>query len=276
MKYVEGICNPVGARGVYCLNTPAIITPNNSITVPVWFKPASFGTFHYSLTITSTGGNAKIPLTGSSPTPVISLVNPSSSFTAKAGQSQLESIKVTDGSINPLVVDSAKTQTQYFKFSGKTFPDTVRQSDTASIAILFSPDSVRSYEDTLFIYSNATATSITVALSGTGSTPTGIMREGNAIPTVYELYQNYPNPFNPTTTIKFALPEQSQVTVTIYDVLGREVKELVNDKLQAGYYHFSWNASQFASGIYFCRIVAQSITGDRKDFVQVKKLVLIK
>ncbi len=95
-------------------------------------------------------------------------------------------------------------------------------------------------------------------------------------PESFHLKQNYPNPFNPTTTIKFALPTQSQVTVTIYDILGREVKELVNDRLQAGYYHFSWNASMYATGVYFYRIVAQSLSGDRRSFVKVKKLLLLK
>jgi hypothetical protein len=135
---------------------------------------------------------------------------------------------------------------------------------------------VRSYEDTLYVYTNASASPTEVALSGTGDTPTGITREGDNIPTVYELYQNFPNPFNPSTTIKFALPTQSQVSVTIYDILGRQVKILVNDKLQAGYYHFTWDASRFASGVYFYRIAAQSLSGDHKNFVQVKKLFLLK
>ena len=64
--------------------------------------------------------------------------------------------------------------------------------------------------------------------------------------------------------------------MTIYDILGREVKELVNDRLQAGYYHFSWNASRYASGVYFYRIVAQSLTADKKDFVKVNKLLFLK
>jgi hypothetical protein len=102
------------------------------------------------------------------------------------------------------------------------------------------------------------------------------MKESSTIPVSYMLYQNYPNPFNPTTTIKFALPTQSQVTVTIYDILGREVKELVNDRLQAGYYHVTWDATRFASGVYFYRIEAQSLSGDKKSFIEVKKLMLVK
>ncbi len=98
----------------------------------------------------------------------------------------------------------------------------------------------------------------------------------NNTPLKFDMEQNYPNPFNPTTTIKFGLPKQSQVSLVIYDILGREVKELVNDKLQAGYYHFTWDATRFASGVYFYRIEAQSLSGDKKSFVEVKKLLLLK
>lgn len=66
------------------------------------------------------------------------------------------------------------------------------------------------------------------------------------------------------------------MTVTIYDVLGRQVKELVNDRLLAGYYHFSWNASRYASGVYFYRMMARSLAGDKNNVVEVKKLLLIK
>ena len=206
--------------------------------------------------------------------PEIAVANVLSDFTAKVGQSGTQPVRVTNNSINVLVLDSARTQTKYFRVT-TTFPDTVIEGDTAFVEISFLPDSVQSYTDTLYVFSNAGSPTV-IPLNGTGSAPTGILREGNAMPTVNELYQNYPNPFNPTTTIKFALPTQSQVSVTIYDILGREVKELVNDRLQAGYYHFSWNASMYASGVYFYRILAQSLSEDRRSFVKVKKLLLLK
>ena len=252
------------------------VNPADSLTISMTFTPDTTGDFNDTLYIRNNSQTPlyRLPLSGSSPMPEIAVANVLSAFTAKAGQSGTQSVRFTNSSINVLVLDSAKTMTKYFKVT-TTFPDTVIKGDTASVEISFLPDSVQSYTDTLYVYSNAGSPTV-IALNGTGSTPTGILREGSAIPTVYELYQNYPNPFNPTTTIKFALPTQSQVSVTIYDILGREVKDLVNDRLQAGYYHFSWNASRYASGVYFYRIVAQSLTGDRKSFVQVKKLMLVK
>lgn len=89
------------------------------------------------------------------------------------------------------------------------------------------------------------------------------------IPVKYELGQNYPNPFNPATRIKFSVPKQSLVVIKIYDVLGREVKTLVNDIKAAGNYEIEFNGSEFASGIYFYRM-------ESGDYTEVKKLVLLK
>ncbi|MCC6866090.1 MAG: T9SS type A sorting domain-containing protein [Ignavibacteria bacterium] len=92
----------------------------------------------------------------------------------------------------------------------------------------------------------------------------------NEIPRKFELYQNYPNPFNPITNIKFDLPKDAQVTIKIYDLLGREVANLVkNEMKKSGTHHVKWNAGNLASGVYFYRIEAG-------NFVQSKKMVLVK
>ncbi|MFA7362039.1 MAG: choice-of-anchor J domain-containing protein, partial [Candidatus Kapaibacterium sp.] len=85
----------------------------------------------------------------------------------------------------------------------------------------------------------------------TFSSVTGINQNTTEIPNVYSLSQNYPNPFNPTTKINFALPKQGLVTLKIYDVLGREVRTLVNEVKAAGSYTVDFNASEFSSGVYF-------------------------
>jgi hypothetical protein len=93
--------------------------------------------------------------------------------------------------------------------------------------------------------------------------------EDEIIPTEYTLYQNYPNPFNPTTTIKYDLPFASDVSLIIYDVLGRKVKELVNEKQQAGKYEVRFNASNLSSGVYIYQLVADK-------FIQSRKMILLK
>ena len=90
-----------------------------------------------------------------------------------------------------------------------------------------------------------------------------------AIPSQFELEQNYPNPFNPSTTIKYIIPQQSYVTVKIFDMLGREVSALVNQVKEPGSYFVEWNASQMTSGVYFYTLQAGG-------FKQTRKLLLIK
>ncbi len=100
--------------------------------------------------------------------------------------------------------------------------------------------------------------------------PVGVKAdEKPGLPTVYALDQNYPNPFNPTTTIKFAVPKAGDVSLVVFDVLGRKVAELVNGTFNAGYYQVEFNASNLASGIYFYSIEAG-------EFANVKKLMLLK
>jgi len=89
------------------------------------------------------------------------------------------------------------------------------------------------------------------------------------IPEKYSLSQNYPNPFNPVTRIKYDIPKQGFVTMKIYDVLGREVRTLVNEVKQAGNYSVEFNASELSSGVYFYRL-------ESNDFTDIKRMILVK
>ena len=87
--------------------------------------------------------------------------------------------------------------------------------------------------------------------------------------TGYELKQNYPNPFNPSTKIKFDIPKGSLVRLKVYDMLVREVAELVNEKLAAGVYEYEWSGVGLPSGVYFYKLEAE-------DFVETRRMVLVK
>ena len=96
----------------------------------------------------------------------------------------------------------------------------------------------------------------------------------NEIPKEFKLYENYPNPFNPSTKIKFDIPKSSYVKLIVYDVLGREIKTLVNEKLNAGMYEVDWPApsgdgSSYPSGVYFYKLITD-------DYISVKKMLMIK
>ncbi|SMO50644.1 S8 family serine peptidase [Gracilimonas mengyeensis] len=88
-------------------------------------------------------------------------------------------------------------------------------------------------------------------------------------PEEYQLLQNYPNPFNPETTIRYALPEKSEVRVEIFNVMGQLVQTLVNEEQSAGFHEVRFDASMLSSGMYLYRIKAE-------DFVQTKRMVLLK
>jgi hypothetical protein len=96
-------------------------------------------------------------------------------------------------------------------------------------------------------------------------------------PKEFALEQNFPNPFNPTTTIYYQLPTDSRVSIVVYDLLGREVRRLVDEVKQAGYHDQRFDASGIASGVYFYRMTAEPITGGGKNsYVSVKKLMVLK
>jgi hypothetical protein len=105
-----------------------------------------------------------------------------------------------------------------------------------------------------------------------GSQVLGI--DDETIPDVYALQQNYPNPFNPITTLRYDLPEQANVNIIIYDMLGRQVKSLINQTQDAGFKSVIWNATNdygkpVSAGVYLYQIQAGK-------FVQTKKMVLLK
>ena len=83
------------------------------------------------------------------------------------------------------------------------------------------------------------------------------------------MHQNYPNPFNPVTNIQFDLPKSGSVKLSVYNILGEEIETLHNGVLSAGSYKVDFNASSYASGIYFYRL-------ETENFVAVKKFVLMK
>jgi len=102
-----------------------------------------------------------------------------------------------------------------------------------------------------------------------GVTGNGENEITTSLPTEFSLSQNYPNPFNPSTVINYELPSSNFVTLKIYDLVGKEVATLMNEKLDAGRYTATFNGSNLASGMYFYKISAG-------NFTFVKKMVLIK
>jgi len=97
----------------------------------------------------------------------------------------------------------------------------------------------------------------------------GIATESDGVVNDYKLYDNYPNPFNPSTQIRFTIPEQAHVTLSVYNILGQQVTTLVNESRPAGWHDVTFDASSFSSGVYIYRIVAG-------EYVESSQMLLVK
>ena len=102
-------------------------------------------------------------------------------------------------------------------------------------------------------------------------------------PTQFALYQNYPNPFNPATTINYSIPQLSEVTIMVFDILGKEIETLVNEVKSPGTYELTWHADYLPSGVYFYRLKVYPASGGAGDlpagkagFTETKKMLLVK
>ena len=110
-------------------------------------------------------------------------------------------------------------------------------------------------------------------IARTGGIHTGL-EDAMLLPDKLSLHQNYPNPFNPTTMIGYDLPEQNDVTLAIYDILGKKIKSLVNQKMDAGRHTSLWDGTDHSGkivsgGVYFYRLQSN-------DFIQTRKMLFIK
>jgi hypothetical protein len=97
----------------------------------------------------------------------------------------------------------------------------------------------------------------------------GIQKISELVPSSFSLSQNYPNPFNPATKIKMEIAKLCNVKLIVYDILGREVETLINEKLKPGTYEVTFNGSNYASGVYFYKLVAN-------DYSETKKMLMLK
>ena len=117
---------------------------------------------------------------------------------------------------------------------------------------------------------NGAPFNVSTTVSITGFPPlTGLEQEGNLMPKSFDLKQNYPNPFNPSTTIKFSVPKDGNVSIKVYDIKGELVSTLVNQRVIAGNYSADFDASGISSGIYFYSL-------ETPGYNETKKMILVK
>jgi hypothetical protein len=121
----------------------------------------------------------------------------------------------------------------------------------------------------LNVYTSGSAVSMSQIVSRKYSQIDAVKKISNNIPVECKLYNNYPNPFNSSTKIKYQINKKGFVRLTVYDILGREIESIVNENLSEGVYEVDWNAGNYTSGVYFCKLVTES-------FNETKKIILTK
>jgi len=120
-----------------------------------------------------------------------------------------------------------------------------------------------------YIAQTMLSTEITTPATHTIDDKVSINQISTEVPDRFKLSQNYPNPFNPSTKINFSIPITGFVSLKVYDIAGKEVADLVNEKLSVGVYEYIFEAFSFSSGTYFYRIQAD-------DFIETRRMVLLK
>ncbi|MFZ1978969.1 MAG: YCF48-related protein [Bacteroidota bacterium] len=241
-----------------------------AFTDTLHFAPTSIGTQAAALIITSSSPTSPDTIYVSGycfGVPVVQFNAKTISF-GKVGIGQYKdtTVMITNTGTDTLKISSIVSSDSIFIPKREVFNIAPGQSSIDTLR--FSPLALGTDSAWITILSNAHIFPDTVKVSGIGDVGTKV-DPGTELPKSYALSQNYPNPFNPSTTIAFALPSRSFVTLKIYDMLGREVALLASEELAAGNYTRQWNAASLSSGIYFYRLEAGS-------FIQTKKLILLK
>ncbi len=197
--------------------------------------------------------------------------------TTAVNQTSIVELEVQNIGLMPFSVSDISVTGDVFAVDTTNF--TIEGSTHQGVNISFSPSALTDFEGRLQIVHNAPNTGTAeVVLLGTGSPVVGIA-DGSQVPLRFDISSNYPNPFNPTTTIKYQLPHQSEVKLAIYNLLGQEVRTLVNGVVSAGYHEILWDAQDetgksVSSGLYIYRF--QATSSGKASFEKVHKMILLK
>lgn len=182
---------------------------------------------------------------------------------------QPQNISVEEGSQLNLTVEAIGVAPLQYKWqhNGDGIETNSRISGLNSDSLSLDPVSFNDAGEYRVVVTNGAGSDTSTVAFVAVTVPTSV--DNNELPARFVLNQNYPNPFNPQTSIRFGLPAASNVSLKVYDLIGRQVATLVNEQLAAGYHTVSFDGSRVATGIYFYRIEAG-------EYQEVRKMILIK
>ena len=192
--------------------------------------------------------------------------------TTAAGSSNLKLLTIYNIGNATLTISNISSTESVFSTNLTSYD--IQPGDSQMVQVAFTPTEPIIYTSNLFVISNdSEMDTLIVPVSGVGIMLARIELDAQ-LPHILVLYPNYPNPFNPVTTLRYDLPEDALVNITIYDMMGRVVKTLINDQQTTGYRSLQWNATNDAgqpvsAGVYLYQIQAG-------DYNSTKKMVLLK
>jgi len=185
------------------------------------------------------------------------------------GDSAIISFVLTNNSDQSVEINSVYNRNSAFTLQ-QQLPIAILSHGNANLSAKFSPDTAGVYSDRLHLRWETEGQSIAKIIHLYGVTDsTYLSVNENELPDGFSLSQNYPNPFNPVSRIRYSLPHNSPVQLKVYDILGKEIKTIVNEEQDAGSYEVEFDGSKLSSGIYFYRINAG-------EYTSVKKMLLLK
>ena len=173
------------------------------------------------------------------------------------------------GSLRVTVDSVTQSDTIVFSLNKYLSNRVLEVFETDTLTITFKPVSAGTFLDTVKIYHTmeGIVSPITIVVTGKATGGTSEIQQDDMVQPRFQLHQNYPNPFNPSTIIPFDIPSSSFVTLTIIDMLGRNVATLVSEVLPAGNHSVRWNAAGMANGVYFYRLNAGTLMVTRRLMV---------
>ena len=192
--------------------------------------------------------------------------------TTAAGSSNLKLLTIYNTGNATLTISNISSTESVFSTNLTSYD--IQSGYSQMVQVAFTPTEPIIYSSNFFVISNdSEMDTLIVPVSGVGIMLARIELDAQ-LPHILVLYPNYPNPFNPVTTLRYDLPEQTHVNITVYDMLGRQVKTLINHTQDAGYKSVIWNATNdygkpVSAGIYLYQIQAG-------DYISTKKMVLLK
>jgi hypothetical protein len=177
----------------------------------------------------------------------------------------------TTTALNQLILPKSISSTQdYLDLDVTTLVSQMINSPSTNFGLMINLMIEQTYRNLDFASGLCTDSTMRPRLELIYSIFTGIKPISGFVPAEYNLYQNYPNPFNPVTQIKFDIPKNSNVVLKVYDLMGREVKAIIdNEYLNAGSYEVNYDGTNISSGIYFYKLIAG-------DYSAAKRMSMIK